>query len=74
MTCKMIDAFGTDQHSVGPPYCRISAVATEGSQENPVMACTVKLDGVTADVNEVVIQCTRDQLQSENYITLEILQ
>ena len=66
MTRTNIDAFGTCRRAEGPPFCRISATATEGSQRNAVLTRTVKLDGVTADVNEITIQCSRQQLYVEN--------
>ena len=60
-----MDSFGKDQQTEGPPYCRIMVIATEGSQRKRELYYRVPLDGITADVEEVVIHCTWSQLQSK---------
>lgn len=69
MTNKRIDEFGVNSEAEEPPCWHILVTATEGFQRNPVFMYTVSLEGVTADVNEVVMQCTREELRNEYVCT-----
>ena len=65
MLRRDIDAFGTDQTEEGPPYCRV--LITESDDSQRVLNHKFKINGVTSDVEEVLIHCTRDQPLSEYY-------